>query len=381
MTTSLAEVLQSCLDRAPIVPTNDLMARQTQHSDESSNLSERACRILKLVVEQYIHSGHPVGSRTLSELGQLDVSPATIRNALSDLERLGFLSAPHTSAGRVPTAQGYRYFVDALLSPQEPEVGEALALKHQLLTRLQAGEEAASTASQLLSQLSQQAAVVSVPRQNQCRLQQLEFVPLGERRVLAVLIVNGNQVQNRIFELPEPVRPNRLVEAANFLNQNYAGKDLLALRDVLSREVSEGWDEINRVMRQVAEFAEQVVNPGERNKLAVSGRANLLAAEELLDPQYLKSLFDALDRKRDMLSLMDRCLDAQGIRIFIGQESGYDVLGNCSLITAPYHVGGEMAGVLGVIGPQRMDYGKVIPLVDNTAKALGGALDQGQTLE
>ena len=337
-------------------------------------LGERACQILKLVVERYIVAGQPVGSQILSQCAGLNVSAATIRNTLSDLERLGFLNAPHTSAGRVPTAQGYRYFVDTLLRPQMPQVGEFSGLKAQLLARLQAGEEAASSASHLLSQLSHMAAVVSVPRQNHCRLQQIEFVALTPTRVLAVLVVNGTQVQNRIFELSEPISAQRLAQAASFLNERYAGRDLLDLRELLSQEVQERWSQVDKVMRRVAEFAEQVVNPGARNKLAVAGRGNLLGADELLDAQYLRGLFDALDQKRDLLGLLDQCLDASGIRIYIGRESGYDMLNNCSLITAPYQIDGEQAGVLGVIGPQRMNYGRLISLVNTTARALGGAL-------
>lgn len=344
-----------------------------------ADLSERACQILKLVVERYIMVGQPVGSRLLSETSSLNVSAATIRNTLSDLERLGYLNAPHTSAGRVPTQRGYRFFVDTLLSPQAPELGEFHALRHQLLARLQAGEEAASSASHLLSQLSHMAAVVSVPRRNQCRLHQIEFVPLTTRKVLAVLVVNGSQVQNRIFEVPEPVSAERLAQAASFLNERYAGRDLLALRELLSRDVRERWEKIDRIMREVAVFAEQVANPASRSKLAVSGRGNLLAGDELLNPQYLRGLFDALDRKRELLGFLDRCLDADGIRIYIGRESGYDILDNCSLITAPYQVDGEMAGVLGVIGPQRMDYRRLIPLVDATAAALGGVLNGDNT--
>ncbi len=351
------------------------MTDQNSSNLQAEDLGARACQILKLVVERYIHAGQPVGSRTLSESGLLEVSPATIRNTLSDLERLGFLSAPHTSAGRVPTALGYRFFVDALLKPQSPQLGELIALKHQLLARLADGEEAASSASQLLSQLSQMAAVVSVPRQNGSRLQQIEFVPLSERRVLAVLVVDGNQVQNRIFELTEGVSSAQLARAASELNERYAGRELLALRDLLDQEVSDRWRKLDRVMRQVAEFAEQVVNP--KHKLAVAGRGHLLGASELLDPQYLKSLFDALDQKRDMLHLLDRCLDATGIKIYIGSEAGYDILDNCSLVAAPYHVEGELAGVLGVIGPQRMNYGRMIPLVSVAAQALGGVLGKG----
>jgi heat-inducible transcriptional repressor len=353
------------------------MKNESASKIDDSPLSQRACVILKLVVERYIEAGQPVGSRTLCETTGLDVSAATIRSTLSDLERLGYLSAPHTSAGRVPTPQGYRFFVDALLTPQTPQMGEHLALKHQLVTSLIAGEEAATSASELLSKLSQMAAVVSVPRQNHCRLQQIEFVMLTPRRVLAVLVVNGNKVQNRIFELPEPISAPRLAEAAGFLNEHYAGRDLVDLRELLSGQVQERWDHVDRVMRQVAQFAEQVVSSGGRNKLAVSGRGNLLSGNELLDPQYLRGLFDALDRKRDLLSVLDSCLDASGIRIFIGHEAGYNILDNCSLVTSPYHVDGELAGVLGVIGPQRMNYGRIIPLVNATARALGGALDDG----
>ncbi len=357
-----------------IALTNVAMNREASTTAAKAPLGERACQILKLVVERYIQVGQPVGSRTLSESAGLYVSSATIRNSLSDLERLGYLSAPHTSAGRVPTPLGYRFFVDSLLHPQPPAMGEYLALQHQLLARLQAGDEAASSASQLLSQLSRMAAVVSVPRQNRCQLQQIEFVRLAPNRVLAVMVVNGNQVQNRIFELPEAVSASRLAEAARFINERYAGGDLASLRELLGEEVRRHWEQVDRVMRQVAEFAAQVGDPGARSKLAVSGRGNLLSADEMLDPQYLRSLFDALDRKRDLLELMDSCLDASGIRIYIGHEAGYDILDNCSLVTAPYHVEGELAGVLGVIGPQRMDYGRIIPLVNATAEALGGAL-------
>ena len=347
-------------------------------SQQPGDLSERACRVLKLVVERFIVHGQPIASRALSQSGGLNVSPATIRNTLSELEQLGFLSAPHTSAGRVPTEQGYRFFVDSLLSPQTPEIGEYHSLQHQLLARVHAGEEVASSASQLLSQLSQMAAVVSVPRQNHCMLKQIQFVALTPRKVLAVLVVNGSQVQNRIFELSEPVAPERLAQAAGFLNERYAGRDLLSLRELLDREVRERWEQVDKVMRQVAEFAEQVVNPGSRNKLAVAGRGNLLAADELLDVQYLRGIFDALDQKREILGLLDQCLDASGIRIYIGREAGYDILDNCSLITAPYQVDGELAGVLGVIGPQRMNYGRMISLVDATAQAMGSALESGR---
>ncbi len=353
-------------------------AKTTESSaDDAADLSERACRVLKLVVERFIVHGQPIASRALSQSGDLNVSPATIRNTLSELEHLGFLEAPHTSAGRIPTAKGYRYFVDSLLSPQPPEIGEYHSVQHQLLARVHAGEEVASGASQLLSQFSQMAAVVSVPRQNHCLLKQIQFVALTSHKVLAVLVVNGSQVQNRIFELSEPVSADRLAQAASFLNERYAGRDLLSLRELLDREVRERWEQVDKVMRQVAEFAEQVVNPGARNKLAVAGRGNLLAADELLDVQYLRGIFDALDQKREILGLLDQCLDASGIRIYIGREAGYDILDNCSLITAPYQVDGEMAGVLGVIGPQRMNYGRMISLVDATANAMGKALDSG----
>lgn len=360
-------------------PNKGAMNFPSDNQDDKPELNERACQILRLVVERYISAGQPVGSRTLSETSGLKVSAATIRNTLSDLERLGLLSAPHTSAGRIPTSRGYRFFVDGLLSPQAPELGEHLALQHQLMDRLRAGDEAASSASELLSRLSHLAAVVSVPRQNHCRLQQIEFLRLDDRRVLAVMVVNGNQVQNRILELSEPVEAARLIEAANYLNEHYAGRELVQLRELLSGEVQERWEQVHKVMQQVAEFAAQVGNPAQRKKLAVAGRGNLLKADDMLDPQHLRELFDALDRKREFLQVLDNCLDASGIRIYIGREAGYDILDNCALITAPYHVEGELAGVLGVIGPQRIDYRRMISLVNATAGALGDTLSRGAT--
>lgn len=337
-------------------------------------IGARACLILKLVVERFILEGQPIGSRTLSENTGLKVSAATIRHTLSDLERLGFLRAPHTSAGRVPTAAGYRYFVDTLLSPQRPELGEHESLHAQLLRRMSSGEELASGASRMLSQLSRLAAVVSVPRQNHSRFRHIEFVRLAERRVLAILVVDEKEVQNRVLELQDDLSQQQLSEVARNLNENFAGRNLLHLREYLEREVEQRRQQLNQVMQQVAQFAEQLLQGAGTAKLAVSGRGNLLADDEQLDPERLRGLFDALDRKRDMLSLLNRCLDASGIRIYIGQEAGYEVLNNCSLITAPYRVDGEIAGVLGVIGPQRMDYARVIPLVNATANALDAAL-------
>ena len=248
------------------------------------DISERACGLLKLVVERYIADGQPVGSRTLSQIQGVKLSPASIRNVLAELEALGLLAAPHTSAGRVPTAQGYRVFVDSLLEPQAAAVGEQGGLRTQLLERIEAGEQAASSASRILSGISQLAAVVSVPQQNRSILKRIEFIALAPQRVLAVLVVNQQQVQNRVMELAQPVTPAELVEAANYLNQNYAGWDLLRMQEALRRDLLQRREHLNQAMRRAAEWAEQVVGAQQQQGLAVSGRGNLIATQELLDP-------------------------------------------------------------------------------------------------
>ncbi|HVT34050.1 MAG TPA: heat-inducible transcriptional repressor HrcA [Nevskiaceae bacterium] len=336
-----------------------------------SPLDARAGELLKLLVERYIHDGQPIGSRTLSRLASLGLSAATIRNVMADLDHLGFVASPHTSAGRIPTQRGYRYFVDALLQPEPLTDVERGQIEHELLPRDRGAADLVSAASAVLSQISAMAGVVTVPKRNRAILRRIEFLPLSDRRVLAILVVNQREVQNRVIATDRDYRAEELERYANALNEHFAGRDLVSLRNALLNEAAEAQARVNQVLVEAASMAEQAMrddaaSPG----YVVAGGSNLMAFNELADMQRLKNLFDALDRKRDLLNLFDQCVNADAMQIFIGEESGYRVLDECSVITAPYYVEGQVAGVLGVIGPTRMAYHRLIPLVSETARAL-----------
>lgn len=340
----------------------------------SQVLDARAAELLKLLVERYIRDGQPVGSRTLSRMAHLGLSPATIRNVMADLDEMGFVASPHTSAGRVPTTRGYRYFVDSLLSPEPLTPQEQEQIAESLLPRDRNTTDLVQAASDLLSRLTHMAGVVTVPRRNFAILRRIEFLPLSENRVLAILVVNQHEVQNRILHTDRPYGVDELERYASVLNEHFAGQDLISLRQALAQDAGETQMRLNAVLREAALMAEQALRGAEKADYVVAGSPNLLNFQELADLNRLRSLFDALDRKRDLLDLFDQCLQADGLQIFIGDESGYRVLDECSVITAPYYVGGRVAGVLGVIGPTRMAYSRIIPLVQETARALSAGL-------
>jgi heat-inducible transcriptional repressor len=336
-------------------------------------LDPRAAELLKMLVERYIHDGQPVGSRTLSRMASLGLSPATIRNVMADLDDLGFVASPHTSAGRVPTTRGYRYFVDSLLAPEAlPE--EARASLMSELQRDRGPEELVQLASGLLSSISRMAGVVTVPRRNLSVLRRIEFLPLSDRRVLAILVVNQSEVQNRILQVERDYGADELERYANLINEKFAGRELAGLRRLLQDEVIEAQSRVNQTLRDAVQMADQALKGNEQQNYVLAGGANLLGFQEMTDVPRLRQLFDALDRKRDLLNLFDQCLSAPGMQIFIGDESGYQVLDECSVVTAPYFVDGQVAGVLGVIGPTRMAYHRIIPLVSETAKLLSAGL-------
>ncbi|HKY90751.1 MAG TPA: heat-inducible transcriptional repressor HrcA [Nevskiaceae bacterium] len=340
----------------------------------SDPLDRRAAELLKLLVERYIHDGLPVGSRTLSRAGGLDLSPATIRNVMSDLDELGFVVSPHTSAGRVPTARGYRYFVDQLLTPEQ--LGE---IEQARLTEALRGTrqpvDLVQTASGLLSQLTAMAGVVTVPRRNLAVLRRIEFLPLSGNRVLAILVVNQHEVQNRVIHTDRPYGADELEQYANALNEHFSGRDLVGLRRALLDEAMDAQNRVNSVLKAAATMAAQAMPDEQAQRdYVLAGGANLLGFQELSDVGRLRGLFDVLDRKRELLNLFDQCLDADGVQIFIGEESGYRVLDEVSVVTAPYYVDGRVAGRLGVIGPTRMAYSRIIPLVTQTAKLLSAKL-------
>ena len=343
----------------------------------SSPLDARAAELLKLLVERYINDGQPVGSRTLSRMANLGLSPATIRNVMADLDDLGFVASPHTSAGRIPTTRGYRYFVDALLSPEPLSDQEQEQIARELVPGQHSAAALAQVASTLLSQLSHMAGVVMVPRRNLAILRRIEFLPLSDNKVLAILVVNNHEVQNRVLPTDRAYGADELERYANIVNEHFAGRDLVALRNALLEEAVDAQSRINLVLREAATMAERAINAIRGDEPAdyiLAGGLNLMGLPELADVTRLRQLFEALDRKRDLLQLFDQCLNADGVQLFIGDESGYRVLDECSVVTAPYYLDGKVAGVLGVIGPTRMAYHRIIPLVSETARALSAGL-------
>lgn len=349
----------------------------------SPHLSERAQQLLKALVERYIKDGEPVGSRTLARDLNAELSPATIRNVMADLEELGLVSSPHTSAGRVPTVQGYRLFVDTLLSVKPLDEREIRSLKSHIISseenEPQDPKRVLAAASSLLSEITSMAGVVMLPRREQLTLRQVEFLPLADNRVLVILVVNEREVQNRIIRTSRSYSASELQEAANYLNRLFVGRDLRDARSILLKEMREDREKVNRLLATAIEMADKAFGEeqvGGESDYVLAGETNLMTYSEMGDMERLRQLFEAFSRKRDLLHLLDRCLNAQGLQIFIGSESGKEVLDTCSVVTSPYMVEGNVVGVLGVIGPTRMRYDRVIPVVDITARLLGAALNQ-----
>ena len=331
-------------------------------------LDKRAQTLLKTLIERYIVEGQPVGSRTLSRHSGLELSPATIRNVMSDLEEMGFITSPHTSAGRIPTALGYRLFVDTLLTVKPLASLELSELQGSM--QISAPQQAISTASQLLAQLTQFAGVVIVPRRPQTRIRQIEFLTLSEKRVLLILVTMDGDVQNRILHTQRDYSPSELTEAANFLNQHYAGQDLEQIRGRLREELSQLRSDMTELMTAAVAAGEE-----SQPQYIISGERKLLDVEDLSSNiNRLRQLFDLFDQKTSLAHLMEMSSRAEGVQVFIGGESGIAPLDECSVVTAPYEANGEVVGTLGVIGPTRMAYERVIPIVDITARLLGNAL-------
>ncbi|HEX6929854.1 MAG TPA: heat-inducible transcriptional repressor HrcA [Gammaproteobacteria bacterium] len=358
------------------------MSRPRQENVHSldGQLSERAQQLLRTLVERYIRDGEPVGSRTLSRDSGLDLSPATIRNIMADLEDLGMVRSPHTSAGRVPTARGYRLFVDALLTVKPLNSREVQRLQLELLQKMEVARgdslHLMMTTSSLLSGVTQMAGLVTIPKREFGAWRQVEFLPLSDNRVLAILVINEREVQNRILQLDRAWSQSELQQFANYLNTHFAGRDIGQVRQSLLNELRNTRESMNEMMTSAIRMAEQMF---ERNRpdedYVLAGETNLMEFAELSNVDKLRQLFEAFNRKRDILHLLDQCVSADGVQIFIGEESGYQVLDECSVVTAPYRVNEDLVGVLGVIGPTRMAYERVIPIVDMTAKLLSAALN------
>jgi heat-inducible transcriptional repressor len=337
-------------------------------------LDKRAQILLKTLIERYIEEGQPIGSRTLSRHSGLDLSPATIRNVMADLEELGFIASPHTSAGRVPTPQGYRVFVDTLLVVKPLQSEAVQRMEGEL--QPENPQRVIHAASQLLSQLTQFAGVVMTPRRRSVTFRQIEFLRLSEKRVLLIVVTSEGDVQNRVLFTERDYTASELIEAANYLNQHYAGQSLEEVRSRLQGELRELRRDMIRLMTSAVDAGNRALNEG-GEQYVISGEHNLLSVQELAqDMTRLRQLFELFERKTSLVQILDLSLRGQGVQIFIGGESGVGAPDDVSVVTSPYKVDGEVVGTVGVIGPTRMAYDRVIPIVDVTAKLLSSALSQ-----
>jgi heat-inducible transcriptional repressor len=333
-------------------------------------LSDRAQTLLKFLVERHIADGQPVGSRALSKFSGMELSPASIRNVMADLEEMGYIASPHTSAGRVPTPKGYRLFVDTLLTIQPLQMIEHDAIRDQL--RPDDPRQVVAAASQMLSDLTHFAGVVVTPRRQGVGLKHVEFMPFSEKRVLLIIVATDGDVQNRVIVTEKPLSPSQLTEAANYINRQYAGYEFDQIRDKVKFELSQLHHDISMLMNAVVDARGQdsaqtgVVMSGERNLLNVQDISSSMSA--------MRKLFDVFEKKTQLLDLLDVSQHAQGVKIFIGGESSLVPLDEFSVVTAPYEVDGQIVGTVGVIGPTRMAYERVIPIVDVTAKLMSAAL-------
>lgn len=335
-------------------------------------LDNRAQTLLKALVERYIADGQPVGSRELSKISGLDLSPATIRNIMADLEDMGFVASPHTSAGRVPTPRGYRVFVDTLLTVQT--IDES-ALESKLQATLQTGSphKIIANAAGILSSLSEFAGIVMTPRRESV-FQQIDFLRLSEKRILLVIVGPSGDVQNRLLLTDVDYSPAQLVQAANYINQNYGGLSFDDVRIRLQGELKALRDDMTRLMQAAVEAGSDAMNDNS-DDVVISGERNLLSVSDLSSNMVsLRKLFDLFEQKTSLMQLLDVSNKATGVQIFIGGESNLVPMDQMSVVTAPYTVNGQVVGTLGVIGPTRMAYERVIPIVDITAKLLSNAL-------
>ncbi|WP_317204107.1 heat-inducible transcriptional repressor HrcA [Janthinobacterium sp.] len=333
-------------------------------------LDVRAQTLLKALVERYIADGQPVGSRALSKISGLDLSPATIRNIMADLEEMGYVASPHTSAGRVPTPRGYRIFVDTLLTVQHLDEH---SVEGRMRLQIQQPQKMIANAAQMLSSLSQFAGVVRSPRRESI-FQQIDFLRLSEKRILLVIVGPTGDVQNRLLLTADDYTPAQLVQSANYINQNYGGLSFDDVRIRLQGELRQLRDDMGRLMQAAVEAGSEAMADSS-DDMVIAGERNLLSVSDLSSNMgSLRQMFDMFEQKTGLMQLLDLSSKASGVQIFIGGESNLVPMDEMSVVTAPYEMNGRIVGTLGVIGPTRMAYERVIPIVDITAKLLSNAL-------
>lgn len=335
-------------------------------------LDKRASTLLKTLIEKYIAEGQPVGSRALSQLPGLDVSPATIRNIMADLEEMGLLTSPHTSAGRIPTPKGYRVFVDSLLTVQDLDRTPLLRELTSNFKEEYSPKKIIANAAQTLSSLSHFAGVVLTPR-TETTIAQIEFVKLSDQRILLVIVDQNGYIQNRLLLVQQDYTSSQLVQASNYINSHCKGMTLHEIHHHIKTELRQLQDDITQLMHTAVEATTEIDD--ENEEVVISGERNLLKVDDLSSNMLsLRKLFDVLEQKTSLIQLLNISNKASGIQIFIGGESNMIPVDEMSVITAPYHVNNQIVGTLGVIGPTRMAYERVIPVVDMTAKLLSNAL-------
>lgn len=337
-------------------------------------LNDRAQILLKTLVERYISDGQPVGSRALQQFSGLEVSSATIRNVMADLEEMGLVASPHTSAGRIPTAQGYRTFIDTLMVVQPLDTVRVQQLEHQL--QPDNPSRLLTQASSLLSELTRFAGIVATPNRSSITVRQIEFLRLSEKKVLLIIVMPDGEVENRVLFTEEDYTQSQLTEAGNFLNQNYAGRSLHEIRQRLQGELRQLRHDMSALMAAAVTAGDEAM-ARKQEGYVISGERNLLHVQDFSsDMNRLRNLFNVFEQKTELLHLLDAGRSAPGVHIFVGSESGLAELDECSVVSAPYASNGQLVGTLAVVGPKRMDYEKVVPIVDITAKLLSNALSQ-----
>jgi len=341
------------------------------------SLNSRQELLLKALVESFISDGQPVGSTKLSQTQNIAISSATIRGVFGDLEDLGYIYSPHKSAGRVPTELGYRMFVDKMVKVQPVDIDLIKKLKINL-TKDHERKSIIQKTNEVLSSITELTGIISLPTQKNAELKQIDFLKLSDDKILAILINKNNDVENKVINLDRAYSSSELQEASNYLNSIISGQSAFHIRKILLNELEEMRKDMNSIMSSAITFGKKLFldtdDLNDENDLLVSGQTRLMNCKELSDIDTLKTLFEAFSEKNNILHLLDKSISSDGVKIFIGAESGYNVLDDCSIVSAPYRFDNDVVGVLGVIGPKRMAYDRVIPIVDITAKLLSEAL-------
>ena len=337
-------------------------------------INQRAGKVLKHIIQTYVSTGQPVGSSVLVKAADIKVSSATVRNVMSDLEELGLIHSPHTSAGRIPTSAGYRIYINHLLNSQPLQCKQSQEIRHALKQH-DDPKKLLTNASYMLAHLTSFAGVVSMPDSEFSRFKQIEFLKLKKGRILAILVTEDGMVENKVLSLDAEYSDSELTRASNYFNHTYAHRSMFDVRQDLLSKMEKDSSEMQGAMQTAVKMAQGLLDD-EADEVVVTGKSNLYGLPDFSETEQLKGVLDTFHTKRVLLDLVSKSLNGEGISIYIGKESGYEALEACSVIAMPYEKEGQRVGVLGVIGPTRMPYEQVVSVVDVTAKLLSSALSE-----